>query len=82
MLVELACSTTLTPAYNRSFFDHLVPSRSDTQETKMVVFIICGGFKISLKEMEEYREIVSADLRKGKNDWEVLYNGEVLLIPK
>ena len=82
MLVELACSTTLTPAYNPSLFAHLVLSTSDIRNEKTVVFIVCGGFKISLDEMEEYREIVSASLKNGENSWEVLYNGKILPVAK
>jgi L-serine/L-threonine ammonia-lyase len=53
MLVELACSTTLTPAYKPSLFAHLVPTPPISKE-RTAVFIVCGGFKISLDEMEEY----------------------------
>lgn len=80
MLVELACSTTLTPAYKPALFDKLVPpSSSGTLRT--VVFIVCGGFKVSLEEMVEYRDIVNADVRSGGH-WEVLCNGERWVIDK
>ncbi|KAI0933894.1 hypothetical protein AcV5_005913 [Taiwanofungus camphoratus] len=80
MLVELACSATLTPAYKPALFDKLVPpSSSGTLRT--VVFIVCGGFKVSLEEMVEYRDIVDADVRSGGH-WEVLCNGERWVIDK
>jgi L-serine/L-threonine ammonia-lyase len=80
MLVELACSVTLAPAYKQSLLQHLVPSSSTARE-KTVVFIVCGGFKISLEELEEYREIVGADLKNGES-WEVMCNGDKLLVEK
>lgn len=46
-----------------------------------MVFIVCGGFKISLAEMEEYRDIVRADIEKG-DSWQVLYNGEEVSVGK
>ena len=81
MLVELACSTTLSPAYKQSLFDRLVPTTS-TPEKRTVIFIVCGGFKISLDEMEEYREIVRADLKNGEHGWEVVCNGEKMYVAK
>jgi L-serine/L-threonine ammonia-lyase len=47
-----------------------------------VVFIVCGGFKISLDEMEEYRKIVSASLKNGDNNWEVICDGKRLPVAK
>lgn len=80
MLVELACSTTLAPAYKPSLFNKLVPP-SPLGAPKTVVFIVCGGFKISLKEMEEYREILETDELKGEG-WDVLCNGEQWTVNK
>jgi L-serine/L-threonine ammonia-lyase len=81
MLVELACSVTLVPAYQPSLFGHLVPS-SSTAKGRTVVFIVCGGFKISMDELQEYREIVRADSRNGEDNWEVLCSGEKLFVAK
>ena len=76
ILVELACSTTLAPAYSPELFSKLVsPSPSKT-----VVFVVCGGFKISLAELEEYRDIVE-DKTGGRTHWDVLCNGEQWSIP-
>lgn len=79
MLVELACSATLAPAYKPSLFNHLVPS--PLGQEKNVVFVVCGGFKIDLEEMAEYREIVREDKQKGE-DWGVVCNGEKRLVEK
>ncbi|KAG6840704.1 hypothetical protein C0991_004948 [Blastosporella zonata] len=69
-LVELACSTTLTPAYKPAFFDQLVPPKS-SGEKRTVVFIICGGFKVSLSEATEYASLVAEDKAQG-GTWSVL----------
>ncbi|KZO97595.1 tryptophan synthase beta subunit-like PLP-dependent enzyme [Calocera viscosa TUFC12733] len=64
MLTELACSTTLVPAYSKPLFDTilpLVPGQDPAKRT--VVFIVCGGVKVSLHEMEEYSRLVHADTR-------------------
>jgi L-serine/L-threonine ammonia-lyase len=78
MLIELACSVTLAPAYKPGLFRHLVPPSSTAKE-EMVVFIVCGGFKIFL---DEYREIVRADLKRGEDSWEVVCDGEKLWVAK
>ncbi|KAG5645816.1 hypothetical protein DXG03_005157 [Asterophora parasitica] len=73
LFVELACSTTLTPAYKPAFFDKLVPrkSRKSDDKKRTVVFIVCGGFKVSLGEVAEYERLVKEDLVKG-DAWSVL----------
>ena len=67
--MELACSTTLTPAYKPSFFSSLLAPA----KPRNVVFIVCGGFKVSLEEMSEYQALLDADLHQ---DWEVFCDGE------
>ncbi|KAK7693215.1 hypothetical protein QCA50_002781 [Cerrena zonata] len=75
MLVELACSTTLIPAYSKDLFERLVPKRSDGDE-RVVVFIVCGGFKITLSEMTEYQTLVTERLAQGPGHWDVYCNGD------
>ena len=53
-----------------------------SDEPKTIVFIVCGGFKISLKEMEEYRVVVQQELEAGKDDWECACDGERWYVPK
>lgn len=72
MLVELACSTALAAGYTSSLFNQLVPARLDEQR-RSVVFIVDGGFKVSLSELAEYQELVAADTRER---WDVLYDGK------
>ena len=79
MLTELACAATLTPAYEPGLMERLSGAGD---KPKTVVFIVCGGFKISLKEMEEYRTVVQRGLEAGKNDWECACNGEGWSVPK
>ncbi|VDC07861.1 unnamed protein product [Peniophora sp. CBMAI 1063] len=58
-LVELACSTTLAPAYSPELLKALVPPVSGRKT--VLVFIVCGGFKISLDDLALYKAIIEAD---------------------
>ncbi|EGO03866.1 hypothetical protein SERLA73DRAFT_175550 [Serpula lacrymans var. lacrymans S7.3] len=91
-LVELACSTTLTAAYNCDLFSHLVTDAPTTvsgassselnkaKREKTVVFIVCGGIKVSLDEMTEYRTLEAAI--EADREWEVACNGERIRVKK
>ncbi|KAI0670605.1 tryptophan synthase beta subunit-like PLP-dependent enzyme [Trametes maxima] len=79
-LVELACSATLAPAYKPSVFRRLVPV-PETSQLATVVLVVCGGFKISLEDLVEYRRAVEADVAAG-GDWDVAYNGETFTASK
>ncbi|THG94509.1 hypothetical protein EW026_g6976 [Hermanssonia centrifuga] len=78
ILVELACATTLVSAYSPTLFDKLVPPKS-SGAPRTVVFIVCGGFKISLEELTEYRNVLQSETSEH---WDVLCNGEQWSIPK
>lgn len=85
MVVELACSTTLAPAYHPKFFTRLFESQArrvgmSTNGRKTVVFIVCGGVKISLEELVEYEVVVDNVLKEGQ-EWEVFCGGERWNIP-
>lgn len=80
ILVELACSTTLVPAYKPALFDKLVPTKSSSEQKRTVVFIICGGFKISLEEVAEYKKLVDEDLLAGNGTWDVHCGGEIFKV--
>ena len=71
-MVELACATTLAPAYSKELFDKLVPQKP-SGEPRNILFIVCGGFKISVAELMEYSEIAAAEQSPA---WEILCNGE------
>lgn len=77
-MVELACATTLAPAYSKELFDKLIPSKPDG-EPRNILFIVCGGFKVSVTELMEYAKITAVD--KAAH-WEVLCNGERWSISK
>ncbi|KAF8655861.1 hypothetical protein AX16_002944 [Volvariella volvacea WC 439] len=70
LLVELACSTTLVPAYKSALFNYLVPPKEGKE--RVVVFIVCGGFKISVSDIEEYRKLVERNIQEGGTTWGVL----------
>ncbi|THH10834.1 hypothetical protein EW145_g1054 [Phellinidium pouzarii] len=85
IIVELACATTLTPAYHPSFFNHLLESQGrridmSVNRRKTVVFIVCGGVKISLEELMEYKVVVN-DALKESQEWEIFCDGERWHIP-
>ncbi len=77
ILVELACAATLSPAYSPALFRKLVPQ---TDKRATVVFVVCGGFKISLADLEEYKGIVASDVATGKG-WDIVYNGDNFTVP-
>ncbi|EIW60594.1 tryptophan synthase beta subunit-like PLP-dependent enzyme [Trametes versicolor FP-101664 SS1] len=80
-LVELACSATIAPAYKPSVFRKLVPECAPGMKLASIVLVLCGGFKVSLAEMEEYRRIVAADVVAG-GDWVITCNGETFAASK
>ncbi|KAG8716402.1 hypothetical protein FRC11_013385 [Ceratobasidium sp. 423] len=63
MLTELACATTLAPAYIPGLLEDLVPKSGDKRP--VVVFVVCGGSKILLSDVEKYRTIVQASGEDG-----------------
>ncbi|TDL25047.1 tryptophan synthase beta subunit-like PLP-dependent enzyme [Rickenella mellea] len=80
-IVELACATTLVPAYNTSLFSKIqtvAEDRFHPTAKRPVVFIVCGGSKISLEEMEQYRKIVKST---SGTQWSVCCNGEQWVVP-
>ncbi len=81
MLVELACSTTLVPAYRPMLFNRMVPPPGDG--TRCVVFIVCGGFKVSLLDTGEFQNIIGNARREPGTSWEVRCdNGEIFQVPR
>ncbi|KAJ7046542.1 tryptophan synthase beta subunit-like PLP-dependent enzyme [Mycena alexandri] len=75
MLVELSCSTTLVAAYKKELFDHLV---APTGEDRPSLFIVCGGFKVSVDDMIAYRALLDA----SGDSFEVYCDGETVPIKK
>lgn len=79
MLVELACSATLASAYSKETFnkimDTLLPSKGVKDLT--AVYIVCGGYKISLDELAEDNRIVN-----GINNFRILVGDESVAVRK
>lgn len=87
MNCELACSTTLSAAYNKDMFNRLMaatarasPQQAEHSE-RIVVFVVCGGYKITLEEMEEYRHSTLEVLASGQKCWNVSCDGEKWDVP-
>lgn len=85
ILTELACSTTLTPGYNREFLLRILgPTFSalspEERKEKCLVFVVCGGVKISFEDMMEFEEIVAA--AQVQSYWSVQIDGEETQLPK
>ena len=74
MLVELACATTMVPAYFPPLFERLVPRQSGRRP--VVVFVVCGGFKIALEDIAEYQTLLAESLASKPGSHEVFCNGE------
>ncbi|KAI0831064.1 tryptophan synthase beta subunit-like PLP-dependent enzyme [Trametes gibbosa] len=79
-MVELACSATIAPAYKPSLFNRLVPGSTPSNPAN-VILVVCGGFKVSLEDLEEYRRIVLEDIVAG-GEWAVACNGETFGVSK
>lgn len=75
MLIELACATTLSVAYDPDVFWRILDPEStlspEEKRKKTVVFIACGGFNVTNSEIGSYQDL----LEKAENDWEILCNG-------
>lgn len=54
MVPELATAAALVPAYTQRLMEGLLPPG---QKRGAVVFIVCGGTKACLKDLQEYGEM-------------------------
>lgn len=62
-LAEMAAGVTLAPAYVPALFDKLFASSlASGQDAKKptIVFIMCGGYKVFLRDMDFYRTHLDA----------------------
>ena len=74
-LVELSCATALSAAYAPDLLDRIIPSNG---QHRTVVFVVCGGFKISTKDLQNYQELLA---KRGTSSHEVVIdNGDKLLV--
>ncbi|KAI0049992.1 tryptophan synthase beta subunit-like PLP-dependent enzyme [Auriscalpium vulgare] len=81
LLVELACATALAPAYKQSLIPHILRSRESVGEKRVLVFVVCGGFKVSLEELALYERLAAQDLAAG-GKWDILIDGECQTVEK
>ena len=68
-MVELASSTTLSPIYSPKLFREIFGESEACAEgegLKTIIFIVCGGFKISASEMEAHRVELEISGLEGK----------------
>ncbi|KAF8352351.1 tryptophan synthase beta subunit-like PLP-dependent enzyme [Amanita rubescens] len=82
LLVELACSTALVPAYKPCVFNKLVDRSGQDQDRRpVVVFVICGGFKISAAEVNNYKACLEdAGRAKTESSGSVKYDDGDLIV--
>ncbi|KAF9562186.1 tryptophan synthase beta subunit-like PLP-dependent enzyme [Agrocybe pediades] len=74
-LVELACSTTLVPVYHRPLFEKLVRPCQGDGDRAVVVFVVCGGFKIDVETAAEYAKMLRSNSNGEKDEeWTVKYD--------
>ncbi|KAH8833574.1 tryptophan synthase beta subunit-like PLP-dependent enzyme [Flagelloscypha sp. PMI_526] len=60
ILVEPSCSTALCPAYSQSLFNKVVPGTEGP--SRKVVFIVCGGFKVTFEDLVRWKKVVTEDM--------------------
>lgn len=53
--MELACSTTLAPGYHPALLERLVDTTTNDGHRPILVFVVCGGFKIDLETVADYQ---------------------------
>ena len=66
-------STALVPAYHPALFDKVVPPTPEGSD-RTVVFIVCGGFKVSLKEAAEYQQQCDSKPKGAGETWTVKHD--------
>ncbi|KAI6028313.1 tryptophan synthase beta subunit-like PLP-dependent enzyme [Pisolithus orientalis] len=78
MLVELACATTISAAYNHEFFWRLLDPESalspEEKRKKTVVFVVCGGINICYDEAASYTGILK-EAAAHEDTWRIICNG-------
>ena len=80
--MELACAAALTPAYETGLMSHLrevIPAENGLRNG---VFIVSGGFEVSLAKMAEFKAILRRNLEEGKTNWECYCDGNPVTVKK
>ncbi|EIW85269.1 tryptophan synthase beta subunit-like PLP-dependent enzyme [Coniophora puteana RWD-64-598 SS2] len=79
IMAELSCAATLAPAYNKAVFDFILPDTDGRDQN--IVFVVCGGIKVSVDEMVTWNLQMKAAAKK-EPEWKVTCNGRDLNTPK
>lgn len=84
-LLELACSTTMAPAYSRELFWRILDPTSELsaeeKQRKTVIFVVCGGVKVTFDELSEYAQILDR-AAEVEREWKVVCNGTEICVRK
>lgn len=84
-LIELACSTTLSAAYSPELFWRILDPKSELsaeeKRCKTVVFVVCGGVKVTYDELSEYARILDR-AAEAESEWKIVCNGTEFCIQK
>jgi L-serine/L-threonine ammonia-lyase len=70
ILVELACATALAPAYSPGLMPVLLPPVPG--RARVLIFVVCGGFKISIDDLAGYAAAIERDTSEA---WTVKMDG-------
>ena len=75
----------MSPAYSHELFwrilDPLSELSSEERRRKNVVFVVCGGVKVTSDELSEYAQILDRAARVER-EWKVVCNGTEICIQK
>lgn len=84
-LLELACSTTMSPAYSHELFwrilDPMSELSAEEKRSKNVIFVVCGGVKVTSDELSEYAQVLDR-AAEIETEWKVICNGTELCVRK
>ena len=58
-MVELAAGATLSVAYSSGLFRKIFP-RTLFEKRNTIIFVVCGGFKITLADLNSYQTVIEA----------------------
>jgi len=84
-LLELACSTTMAPAYSHELFWRILDPMSklsdEEKQRKNVIFVVCGGVKVTSDELSGYAQILDR-AAEVEREWKVVCSGEEICVQK
>ena len=84
-LLELACSTTMAPAYSHELFwrilDPMSKLSAEEKQRKHVIFVVCGGVKATPNDLSDYAQILDR-AAEVEREWKVVCNGTEICVQK